>query len=141
LKKKDEEKYDIIISICHLKKYLSNNIIINYENVLDKMYFLLEGKISVYKPIFISKLMTQEKFIRLLSLFNNKENINKYNRIQDKNKITISEFNYNNKRKLQNFFIEQNKKSGGIEEGQDFGGKIEDIEDILADVDQALDKI
>ena len=133
LKEKDEEKYDIIISICHLKKYLSNNIIINYEDILDKMYFLLEGKISVYKPIFITKLMTPEKFMRFLSLFNNKENMNKYNRINDKNKVIISEFNYNNKRKLQHFYVERNKKTGEIEEGQDFGGKIEDIEDIQND--------
>ena len=45
LKNNDEEKYNVIISICHLKKYSANNIIINYENILDKQFFLLEGNI------------------------------------------------------------------------------------------------
>ena len=62
LKNNDEEKYDVIINISHLKTYSANNTIINYENVLDKAFFLLEGKLSVYKSIFIRKLMTQEKF-------------------------------------------------------------------------------
>ena len=37
LKKEDEEKYEVIISILHLKRYLSNDIIINYENTVDKI--------------------------------------------------------------------------------------------------------
>ena len=127
LKDNDEEKYDVIINISHLKRYSANNIIINYENLLDKAFFLLEGKLSVYKRIFIRKLMTQEKFKVMLSLLNNKENSLKYERIKEKNKEIISEFSYLYRNKLRQFYVEENKKLGDIEEGQNFGGKIEDI--------------
>ena len=127
LKNNDEEKYNVIINISHLKTYSANNIIINYENVLDKAFFLLEGKLSVYKSIFIRKLMTQEKFKVMLSLLNNKENSAKYERIKEKNKDIISEFSYIYRNKLRQFFVEENKQLGEIEEGQNFGGKIEDI--------------
>ena len=126
LKEKDEEKYEIIISICHLKRYSQNNIIINYENILDKTFFLLEGKLIVYKPIFIRKLMTQEKFMISFNILNNKD-IDKYNRIKEKNKEILSEIKYdNNRKKLRQFFVEENKKVGEIEEGQNFGGEIDD---------------
>ena len=127
LKNKDEEKYEIMISISHFKKYSANNIIINYENVLDKMYFLLEGKIISYKRIYIKKLMTKEKFLDILSLIKIKENINKYNRVKEKNEDIITEPKYNIPKKLRHFFIEENKRTGVIEEGQNFGGEIEDL--------------
>ena len=127
LKNNDEEKYNVIISICHLKKYSANNIIINYENILDKQFFLLEGKLLIYKHFFIKKLMTQDKFKTMLSSLNNKENKGMYERIKEKNKEIISEFSYFYKNKLRQFFIEESKKAGEIEEGQNFGGNIEDI--------------
>ena len=126
LKNKDEEKYEIMISIIHLKKYLVKDIIINYENILDKMYFLLEGKICSYKRIYVKKLMTKEKFLNLLSFIKIKEDINKYNRMKEKNEDIITEPKYNLPNKLGHYTIEVNKKTGVIEEGQNFGGNIED---------------
>ena len=127
LKNNDEEKYEVIISILHLKRFSANNIIINYENVLDKMFFLLEGRLIIYKPIFIHKLMTQEKFKTLLSILKNKENEGKYERTKEKNREMIYEFSYLERNKLKHFYVEENKKIGEIEEGQSFGGKFEDI--------------
>ena len=126
LKDKDKEKYDVFISICHLKKYSPDSIVINYETIIDKLYFLFEGKINVYKRIYIRRLMSQENFMNYLNLFRNKENINKYNRIKDKNQEIITEFKLNNKKKLNHFFIEENKRCCEIEEGNNFGRQIDD---------------
>ena len=138
LKKEDEEKYEVIISILHLKRYLSNDIIINYENTVDKIYFLLEGKLSIFKPIFIQKLMSPEKFNNLLSLLYNKENINKYNRIKDKNKETIFESknsDNNKKKKMKLFYVEEDRKIDKIEEGKKFGNELdEEFRDKKSDI-------
>ena len=127
LKNKDQEKYEVIVSIFHFKRFSANNIVINFENVLDKMFFLLEGKLTIYKPIFIQKLMTQDKFKTMLSILKNKENEDKYERTIEKNKEMISEFSFFYKNKLKHFYVEENKKIGDIDEGQIFGGKMEEI--------------
>ena len=127
LKDKDKEKYEIMISIIHLKKYFANNIIINYDSIMDKMYFLLEGKIATYKRIYIKKLMTYEKYLNILSFLKIKEDINKYNRVKEKNEDITSELNYNPNKKYNQYYIEENKKTGIIEEGNNFGGRIEEL--------------
>ena len=127
LRNKDEEKYEIMISVIHLKKYLAKDIIINYENILDKIYFLLEGKICSYKRIYIKKLMTKEKFLNMLSFIKIKEDINKYNRMKEKNEDIITDPKYNLPKKYGHYTFEVYKKTGIIEEGQNFGGRIEDL--------------
>ena len=126
-------KLDKVINICHLKKYINDDIIINYEEKESKVFLLLKGKIGIYKPIFVEKTMALKEFLQILNSIENKENnFTKYNRIKEKNKensldISFYEKMNNNEGVMLQFFdflLEDYEKIGNISEGQLFGAKI-----------------
>ena len=133
---KDEDgwsKLDKVINICHLKKYINDDIIINYEEKESKVFLLLKGNIGIYKPIFVEKTMALKEFLQILNSIENKENnFTKYNRIKEKNKensldISFYEKMNNNEGVMLQFFdflLEDYEKIGSISEGQLFGAKI-----------------
>ena len=133
---KDEDgwsKLDKVINICHLKKYINDDIIINYEEKESKVFLLLKGNIGIYKPIFVEKTMTLKEFLQILNSIENKENnFTKYNRIKEKNKENLLDISFyekmnNNEPVMLQFFdflLEDYEKIGNISEGQLFGAKI-----------------
>jgi len=126
-------KLEKIINICHLKKYINDDIIINYEEKKNKVFILLEGNLGLYKPIFIEKMMTPRDFLEILYYIENKQNNHsKYTRIKEKNKensINISLYEkLNNNEGIMNqkiyFFLEDYEKIDKINVGQIFGANI-----------------
>ena len=142
---KDEDgwpKLDRIISICQFKKYINDDIIINYEEKESKVFILLKGNVGIYRPVFVEKTLTLKDFLNILYSIENKENnLSKYNRIKEKNKensldISFYEKMSNNEgimKQYLDFYLEDYEKIGKIEEGQVFGAQINEYHNIISD--------
>ena len=133
---KDEggwSKLDKVINICHLKKYINDDIIINYKEKESKVFILLKGSVGKYRTTFVERTMVLQEFMNLLNTIENIENDHiKYNRIKEKNKensldISFYEKMNNNEGVMKQFFdfyLEDYEKIGNISKGQLFGGNI-----------------
>ena len=137
-------KLDKVTSILHLKKFIKDDIIINYDEKQDKIFIILEGTLNIYKPIFVEKIMTPIQFLKILNIIQNKEhNISKYKRIKEKNKeihLDISLFEKLSRNedlmwRNYDFFIEDYKKIDNYNEGQIFGAKIDGDDDAIKNSD------
>ena len=142
-------KLDKVISICHLKEYINDDIIINYEEKESKIFILLKGNLGIYKPKFIEKTLALGDFLDLLNLIENKENnYSKYMRIKEKNKenaINISFYEkMNNGEAIMNqnfdFYLEDYEKIGNYSEGKVFGLNINENNNKISDVAIKSDK-
>ena len=126
-------KLDKIINICQFKKYINDDIIINYEEKESKVFILLKGNVGIYRPIFVEKTLTLKEFLNILYSIESKENnLSKYNRIKEKNKENSLDVSFYEKmsdneaimNQYLDFYLEDYEKIGKIEEGQVFGAKI-----------------
>ena len=136
-------KLDKVINICHLKKYINDDIIINYEEKQDKVFLLLEGNLGLYKPKFVEKMMTPVEFLEVLNYIENKENNHsKFNRVKQKNEENSVDFSLyermNNNDPIMNqkiyVFLEEYVKIDEYSAGQIFGAKLNDKKNNLYDV-------
>ena len=131
LKEEDSQmKVEKLTKVCKLQKTLKGDSIINYGEIGDKFYIVLEGVVEIYKPIYIDVALTPNEFIKKL------ENIKKmdgtdlrYNRIKNKNKTffdSLSDKNMsfgvgNFMKYKQVFVLEEEEKLGEFKEGFSFG--------------------
>lgn len=88
IKNEDSQlKVEQITKICRLEKYSKNDLIINYGEIGDKFFIVIEGMVEVYKPKFIEIEVYPKDFINILNKIKEKEvNLLKYKRVKEKNK-------------------------------------------------------
>ena len=89
IKEEDSQlKVEQITRICRLEKIYKNESIINYGEIGDKFYIVLEGIVEVYRPKYIDIELYPNEFMTMLNkIKNNENNLLKYERIKEKNKI------------------------------------------------------
>ena len=89
LKKEDSQlKVEKLTKICHIEKYFKGESIINYGEIGDKFYIVLEGIVEVYKPKYVEIELLPNDFINMLNLIKERDgNDLRYDRIKEKNKI------------------------------------------------------
>ena len=138
-----QSKLDRIINICQFKKYINDDIIVNYEEKENKIFILLEGNLILYKPIFVEKSIPLIEFLNMLNKIENKENdYSKYFRIKEKNienglDISFYEQMSNNEGVMNqyfDFYIEDYEKVGKYSEGEIFGANINDTKVKISDI-------
>ena len=136
-------KVEQITKICRLEKFSKNDSIINYGEIGDKFYIVLEGIVEVYKPKYIEIEVFPNEFISIINRIKDKEgNSLKYERVKEKNKIFFDMYEENDeknggeiinaqpqKKKInmnilkykQIFLMETEEKLGEYGEGFSFG--------------------
>ena len=76
------------ISIClNMKKYAKNEIIFNYGDVNDKLFFLLRGSVTLLEPVEKKGYMSMEQYIEYLNQLINIGEYELVRKIIDKNKL------------------------------------------------------
>ena len=74
IKKEDTQlKVEQITKICRLEKFSKNDSIINYGEIGDKFYIVLEGIVEVYKPKYIEIEVFPNEFISIINRIKDKE--------------------------------------------------------------------
>ena len=100
---KNEEsqlKVEGLTKICRLEKIFKGDSIINYGEIGDKFYIVLEGTVEVFKPKYIEIEVLPNEFISLLNKIKETEgNLLKYERIKEKNKIFFETYSERSKHK------------------------------------------
>jgi hypothetical protein len=93
-------KVEQITRICRLEKIYKNESIINYGEIGDKFYIVLEGIVEVYRPKYIDIELYPNEFMTMLNkIKNNENNLLKYERIKEKNKIFFDVISNENEKK------------------------------------------
>ena len=102
LAKQSEERFLKLIPLLKYETYKPNERIMNFGEVGDKCYILLQGSVGVYKPFPINKRMTLRDYVEYLAqLRDDKKNTAKFERILnynsriDKHKLYLIDFDYN----------------------------------------------
>ena len=128
----DEKELLLQISkVLKFKQIPENTTIINYKEEIKKLYIIVKGSVSIYKPLFIKKKMTLLNYLQYLNKLKNKNNIYKYNRIIEKNKEENIDINLLSKTNDSNpilskeyiLYIEEDEKIGNFYKGFHFGEK------------------
>jgi hypothetical protein len=93
-------KVEQITKICRIEKKYKNESIINYGEIGDKFYIVLEGIVEVYRPKYIDIELYPNEFMTMLNkIKNNENNLLKYERIKEKNKIFFDVISNENEKK------------------------------------------
>lgn len=128
LKHKDSIKYDKLMFFLNIESFEKNQNIINYGEYGDKFYILIQGKVSVYKPLYITKILSVKEFSDYILEFKEKNNL-KFQRIKVKNLHLNLDYdlmesllpdNYYMQREME-FVIEEEEKLGEFGPGFSFG--------------------
>ena len=137
-------KVEQITKICRIETKSKNEAIINFGEIGDKFYIVLEGVVEIYRPKYIDIEVYPSEFLKMLNkVKTNEKNLLKYERIKEKNKIffdtysqedainNISEImnapignssmNVNLLKNKQVFLMEDEEKLGEYGEGFSFG--------------------
>ena len=137
-------KVEQITKICRIETRSKNEAIINFGEIGDKFYIVLEGVVEIYRPKYIDIEVYPSEFLKMLNkVKTNEKNLLKYERIKEKNKIffdtysqedainNISEImnapignssmNVNLLKNKQVFLMEDEEKLGEYGEGFSFG--------------------
>ena len=137
-------KVEQITKICKIETKSKNEAIINFGEIGDKFYIVLEGVVEIYRPKYIDIEVYPSEFLKMLNkVKTNEKNLLKYERIKEKNKIffdtysqedainNISEImnapignssmNVNLLKNKQVFLMEDEEKLGEYGEGFSFG--------------------
>ena len=137
-------KVEQITKICRIETKSKNESIINFGEIGDKFYIVLEGVVEIYRPKYIDIEVYPSEFLKMLNkVKTNEKNLLKYERIKEKNKIffdtysqedainNISEImnapignssmNVNLLKNKQVFLMEDEEKLGEYGEGFSFG--------------------
>ena len=81
-----EKKIEKIVKYAKLEIFLEDETIIKYGEFGDKFYIILQGSVSIYKPIYIEKQLTPIEFSDLLIKIRDEEkDAIKYERLIEKN--------------------------------------------------------
>ena len=131
LKNEDSQlKVEKLTKVCKLQKTLKGDSIINYGEIGDKFYIVLEGKVEIYKPIYVEITVTPSEFIGSLYKIKKMDgNDLRFNRIKEKNKIFFEsleekekiDFSFNFMKYKQLFIMEKEEKLAEFGEGFSFG--------------------
>ena len=78
-------KVERISSVLKYEPFKEGSDIITYGETGDKFYFLFQGEVAVYKPVYKEVSMPNGEFIDLMNELKVKYEL-KYNRLKDKNK-------------------------------------------------------
>ena len=109
-------KVEQITRICRLEKIYKNESIINYGEIGDKFYIVLEGIVEVYRPKYIDIELYPNEFMAMLNkIKNNENNLLKYERIKEKNKIFFDVISNDNEKKNINKVINVQKDKSRID--------------------------
>ena len=128
----DEKELLLQISkVLKFKQIPKNTTIINYKEEIKKLYIIVKGSVSIYKPLLIKKKITLLNYLLYLNKLKNQNNILKYNRIIEKNKEENIDINLLSKTnnsnpiliKEYNLYIEEDEKIGNFYKGFHFGEK------------------
>ena len=104
-------KVEQITKICRIEKKYKNESIINYGEIGDKFYIVLEGIVEVYRPKYIDIELYPSEFMNMLNkIKNNENNLLKYERIKGKNKIFFDLISNEKEKKNINEIINEQKK-------------------------------
>ena len=125
------QRIEKITKFAKLEIYNENEAIINYGELGDKFYILLEGSVSLYKPIYYEEYLTPIEFSDLLIKIRDiQSDKNKYERLIEKNnhlQFNVKEIE-NMKGMKPNYmfykikmFLEKFEKVGEFGEGFSFG--------------------
>ena len=133
LKNEDSQlKVEKLTKVCKLQKTMKGDSIINYGEIGDKFYIVLEGMVEIYKPKYVEVAMTPNDFINTLDKMAKLDgNDLRYNRIKSRN-LTFFEslaekekvgvvVDYNYMKYKQFFIMEEDEKMGEFGEGFSFG--------------------
>ena len=120
-----------ISKFLQFKEIPKKTTIINYKEEIKKLYFIVKGSISIYKPLFIKKKITLLNYLLYLNKLKNQNNLLKYNRICEKNKEENIDINLLSKtlntnpilNKVYNLYIEEDEKIGNFYKTFQFGEK------------------
>ena len=134
-KLKDEDsqlKVEKLTKVCKLQKTMKGDAIINFGEIGDKFYIVLEGMVEIYKPKYVEMILAPRDFISTLNTIQKIDgNDLRYNRIKDKNMAffdslaekenTNAIVDYNYMKYKQVFIMEEEDKLGEFGEGFSFG--------------------
>ena len=143
---KNEEGMGLLVNITKISRleiFIKDSTIIKFDDIGDKFYIVLKGKVEVFKPKFIEKEETPNNFLKLLKKIKDiEDNEGKYWRLKNKNadffkhlpnKIINNKNKSKNKKKIifqneldemelkQLFYFEIDEKMGEYGEGFSFG--------------------
>ena len=131
LKNEDSQlKVEKLTKVCKLQKTLKGDSIINFGEIGDKFYIVLEGKVEIYKPVYVEITATPSEFIGTLYKIRKMDgNDLRFNRIKEKNKIFFEsleekekiDFSFNFMKYKQLFIMEKEEKLAEFGEGFSFG--------------------
>ena len=131
LKNEDSQlKVEKLTKVCKLQKTKKGDSIINFGEIGDKFYIVLEGMVEIFKPVYVEITATPIEFMNTLNKMRKLDDTDlKYNRIKEKNKAFFDAledkanfFTLNNTMKYkQVFIIENEEKLGEFGEGFSFG--------------------
>ena len=138
---KNEEGMGLLVNITKISRleiFQKDSTIIKFDDIGDKFYIVLKGKVEVFKPKFIEKEETPNNFLKLLKKIKDiEDNEGKYWRLKNKNadffkhlpnKIINNKNKSKNKKKIifqneldemelkQLFYFEVDEKMGKYEE-------------------------
>ena len=129
-------KVEQITKICRIETKSKNESIINFGEIGDKFYIVLEGVVEIYRPKYIDIEVYPSEFLKMLNkVKTNEKNLLKYERIKEKNKIFFDTYsqedpinnismNVNLLKNKQVFLMEDEEKLGEYGEGFSFGAVI-----------------
>ena len=134
-KLKDEDsqlKVEKLTKVCRVEKTLKGDSIINFGEIGDKFYIVLEGVVEIYKPRYVEIAATPYDFINSIDKMRALDgNDLRYNRIKEKNKTFFDnlvekddmtqELEINYMKYKQVFIMEEYEKLGEFGEGFFFG--------------------
>ena len=131
LKKNDSQlKVEKLTKILKLEEFAQGESIINFGELGQKFYIVLEGFVEIYKPIYESIFASKNEFIQILKYIKRKEkNEKKYLRIKRYNKernIEIDEYenidpDMDFMKVKSQYYIEKLENLGKYGEGFSFG--------------------
>ena len=131
IKKSDSQlKVEKLVEVAKIVQFDPGEMIIRYGDPGDKFYIVIEGSVTVYKPIFVGVKITPNDFIKYMNNIKKKEkDFNKYSRIKEYNKkknFDISEYepidpDMKFMRMNMNLYIENLEMMGSYGEGFSFG--------------------
>ena len=126
----EEQKLGKIMSVLNLEIFKPGQEIIRFGEEGNKFYILINGKVTLFKPIYVQKEMKLKEYISLMEdLKNNPSEDLKYKRINEKNAylnldlemlFNMNKNTYHMNRPL-TFFIEEDQNLGEFGQGFAFG--------------------
>lgn len=129
----DIQKLEKVISVLNLERYSKNQPIIRFGEDGDKFYILMEGKVTLYKPMWVQKPLRLREYMGLMKNIKGEE-VNdplKYERINEKNAylnvdldmlfdMNLDPRSYKMNR-MNTYFIEEDEELGEFGRGFAFG--------------------